>query len=311
MTASNVIIESDNNDSLGFILGNTIILMFFLLPFTLIVIFVITVANYILDRIGVRRVWPYVLFWTVAGGLFSLKFKIALPIALLIAVLTGAVYWVLTGRVAGKPEISFKNFKTQPIITKFLAYAAGAYIAFVVVGWLFMGGKMLWVTVFEPSPGEPPFSTQFERDMTARMKIALKDFPDAQSCVSQDAGGVTPGILVPLDRGKIRSEEAAQVCIFRLLATYGDVSMSGEWFEGQGFRVSTGAFSAKKPNVNRDGTLSVHAYWSIQEMGLPYRHRSFFIRAFNSIARSMKIYTRWSADGQTLLWVNSYVGTSW
>ena len=139
--------------------------------------------------------------------------------------------------------------------------------------------------------------------MTALMKIAIMDLPNAQSCVDQDAGNVTPGKLVPLDRGKIRSEEAARVCIFRLLATYGDVSMSGEWFEGQGFWVSTESFSAKNPNVNRDSTLSVHAYWSIRENGLLYKHRILIIRALNSTARSMSIYTTWSADGQTLLWV--------
>lgn len=285
-------------------LGIVFFLIMLLIPYSLAAIAVLAASLFILDRIGARRVWPYVLLWTVAGGIFTLKFKITLPIALPIAVLTGAIYWALTGRVAGKPGFALKDIKTRPFIVRLAAGAAAAYIIVVVAGWVAMGGKMLGVTVVEPPLGEPAFNTEFERDMTARMKIAMMDFPDPQSCVDQDAGNVTPGKLVALDWDKIGSQAEANVCIFRLLATYGDVSMSGEWFEGQGFRTSTGGFSAKRPNVNRDGTLRVHAGWSIREKGLRYKPRNFFIRAFASMANAMSIYTAWSSDGKTLLWVN-------
>ena len=135
ITANNVILESDKNDSLGAVLGDTIIMMFFFIAFTLPVIFVLTVANYILDRLGERRIWPYVLLWTVPAGIFALETPVALPIA----ALTGAIYWVLTGRVAGKPGFSPKHFMAHRLLIKYAAYAAGAFIAFVVLGWLFMG----------------------------------------------------------------------------------------------------------------------------------------------------------------------------
>lgn len=304
LVAAIVIDKLDEFGSLMKVLGAVFFLIMFLLPYSFAALAILTVSLFILDRLGVRRVWPYVLLWIIVGGILTQISKITLPIALPVAALTGAIYWVSAGRVAGKPGFALKDIKTQPFIVRLAAGAAAAYIAFVVFGWVAMGGKMLGVTVVEPPLGEPAFNTEFEREMTARMKVAIMDFPDPQSCVDHDAGNVTPGKLVPLDWDKIGSQAEASVCMFRLLATYGDVSMSGEWFEGQGFRTSTGGFSAKRPNVNRDGTLRVHASWSIREKGLRYKPRNFFIRAFASLAYGMGIYTAWSSDGKTLLWVN-------
>ena len=115
-------------------LGMVFFLIMLFLPYSLAAIAILTASLFILDRIGVRRVWPYVLLWTVAGAIYSLKSNITLPIALPIAVLTGAAYWVLTGRVAGRPGFALKDIKTQPFIVRLAAGAAAAYVAFVVFG---------------------------------------------------------------------------------------------------------------------------------------------------------------------------------
>ncbi len=304
LVAAITIDKLDEFGSLLKVLGGVFFLMMFLLPYSFAAIAILTVSLFVLDRLGVRRGWPYVLLWTIAGGILTQISKFTLPIALPVAALTGAIYWALTGRVAGKPGYSLKNLKTQPFIVRLAAGAAAAYIAFIVLGWVVMGGKMLGVTVVEPPLGEPPFNTQFERQMTARMKIAMMDFPDPQSCVDREAGKVTPGKLVPLDWDQMGSQAEANVCIFRLLATHGNISMADDWFEGQGFGTSRDGSNAKHPYVERDGSLRMTGNWSIREKGLRYKPRNFFIRAFASIAYGMSINATWSSDGQTLLWVN-------
>ena len=103
LVAAIVIDKLDEFGSLMKVLGAVFFLIMFLLPYSFAALAILTVSLFILDRLGVRRVWPYVLLWIIVGGILTQISKITLPIALPVAALTGAIYWVLAGRVAGKP----------------------------------------------------------------------------------------------------------------------------------------------------------------------------------------------------------------
>ena len=98
---------SDEPNLLLRVLWYGIFMMLFLWPFSLPALAILTVVNYILDRSGVRHVLPYVLLWPVMGGvLWSVVVGPSLEIfnSSPIAALSGAVYWVLMGRIAGTPH---------------------------------------------------------------------------------------------------------------------------------------------------------------------------------------------------------------
>lgn len=184
-----------------------------------------------------------------------------------------------------------------------VGYAAIGYFTFLVLGLVYFGSKMLWVTAFEPSLGTPPFAMQYEHQMTIRMKVAMMDFPDPESCLERDARHNVTEDLKRLDWDRIDTPPEATVCIFRLLGSYGDISRSEEWLEAQGFRMSGKGFSAESPYVERDGSKRVVAYWSIRQDGPRFPTRGPVRRTFYSIPHSMVVNTTWSSDGQTLQYV--------
>ena len=200
-----------------------------------------------LDRFGVRSWWPVLLPWIVAGLLTSGVLGL-----LIVGPITGGIYWLITGRVSGRtdPKVALSSdepmtdvaeSKSEPSIDlstnksinlnrsllknyarrtlNFAGYAVVAYFLFIIAGGLFYGVRLAWVSVFEPSRGTPEFTTQFERDMTARVKVAMLDFPTSDSCLQKEAFSDSGTDLARMDWDRIDNSEEAEVCMFRLLAS--------------------------------------------------------------------------------------------
>ena len=71
-------------------------------------------------------------------------------------------------------------------LLNYAAYVVLAYLGYQLSGYLYYGGKLLWVSSGpEPDPGTPPFHVRFEREMTASKKVAMMDFPDPASCLTR------------------------------------------------------------------------------------------------------------------------------
>lgn len=284
-----------------------------------------------LDRFGVRSWWPVLLPWIVAGLLTSGVLGL-----LIVGPITGGIYWLITGRVSGRtdPKVALSSdepmtdvaeSKSEPSIDlstnkstnlnrsllrnyarrilNFAGYAVVAYFLFIIAGGLFYGVRLAWVSVFEPSRGTPEFTTQFERDMTARVKVAMLDFPTSDSCLQKEAFSDSGTDLARMDWDRIDNSEEAEVCMFRLLASLGGMKNSEDWLEAQGFRISPNGFNAQKPFEERDGTLRVTAGWSIRENGPKFPTRRPIRRLFYSIPYGMSINTAWSSDQSKLLYV--------
>lgn len=258
----------------------------------------VAAVGFVMDRLSVDRWYYYVALWLSTAWIGHSG------AALLSGPLTGMLYWILAGRVAGKSGVSAERIASVPRhLLNLLGYAALGYFAYVVVGMLYFGGKLVWVTAFPPSPGVPPFATQYEHQMTTRMKVAMMDYPNPLACLEGDAEANVKEDLKRLDWDRIETPAEATVCIFRLLGSFGDISRSDEWLEAQGFRVGRPGFNAEKPYVERDGLKRVAASWSIRENGPRFPTRGLLRRKLYSIPYGMNVNTTWSSDGQTLLYV--------
>ena len=248
-----------------------------------------------------RGPWAYLLIW-VAAALATARFNPAMVPAGLVA---GTLYWLIAGRSAGAwlHRRPMRGPKAMLAPARYASYAVLAYLAFQLVGYLFYGGKLLWVSyISEPGAGTPAFQTKHNSDLNAPVKVALMNFPDAASCLEDAGSDQSMGRLKKLDWDKIDNDAEATVCIFRLLATYPDASYATDWFEAQGFKLSQG-FRGPSPLTGQDGSWYVNGYHSIREKGPKFPTRGIFRRTFRSIAYGMDVNATWTRDGRRLLWV--------
>jgi hypothetical protein len=253
-----------------------------------------------IDRLGFSSLPVQAVLWAAVGlvliGVTPTRHDASAAMA---GALSGSVYWLLAGRVAGRAGASLSWFGTITRRTlNVIGYAGLAYFAYVVLDLAVVGGKMLWVTAFEPSPGTPPFATRFDRHMTARMKVAMMDFPDPGSCLESGSREGGKEDLTRLDWDGIDTSEEATVCVFRLLAASGDISRSREWLQAQGPQVRR-----RDPYVQTDGTLLMSGIWPIREYGPRFPTHGPIRRAYYSLAHNMWVQATWSPDGKTLLGV--------
>ncbi|TCU10038.1 hypothetical protein EV132_12229 [Rhizobium sullae] len=260
--------------------------------------------------------WPvYLAVWFVAGlaatGL-SLLNPLRIAAVLLAAAATSYLYWLLAGKSAGdRLQGRWRRERNGGFkFANYAAYAVLAYLAYQLAGYVYHGGKLIWVTVVsEPEPGTPPFQVQFKRPLTASQKVAMMDFPDPGSCLRKsETEGLPLDRLKEMDWDRIDNKDEADVCMFRLLGSYPNLSYATDWFEAQGFDVSAN-FSSARPNIEQDGTQRVSAGYSIRKNGPKFPTTGIVRRAFRSIPYGMSVNATWSKDGQQLLWVETGFST--
>ncbi|AIC28109.1 hypothetical protein IE4771_CH03015 [Rhizobium etli bv. mimosae str. IE4771] len=257
----------------------------------------------------------YLAIWLIAGLLatgFSITDSFKLAATLLAAAAISYLYWILAGKSARSwPHIwRMREPNAGRKLLNYAAYVVLAYLGYQLSGYLYYGGKLLWVTVVsEPGPGTPPFKAQYKREVTASQKVAMVDFPDPASCLRKaETDELTVDRLKEMDWDSIDNDEEANVCMFRLLGSYGDVSYATDWFKAQGFDVPN-AFSSARPYIGSDGTQRVVGMYSIRKKGPKFPTKGFVRRAFKSIPYGMSVDATWSKDGKQLLWVKTSYST--
>ncbi|WP_237358592.1 hypothetical protein [Rhizobium etli] len=258
----------------------------------------------------------YLAIWLLAG-LVATGFPVSYPLRLAAVVIAAAgvsyFYWLLAGKSAGDRLQDWRRRERNGgalRLANYVAYAVVAYLAYQLTGYLFYGGKLLWVTfVSEPSPGTPPFQVTHRRKLTASQKVAMMDFPDPASCLKRaETDVLSLDRLKEMDWDRIDNEDEADVCMFRLLGSYENLSYATDWFEAQGFRVFDN-FSSAHPYIERDGTQRVAAGYSIRKNGPKFPTTGIVRRAFRSIPYSMIVNATWSKDGKRLIGVETNFNT--
>ncbi|MEM8795897.1 MAG: hypothetical protein AAGE61_10055 [Pseudomonadota bacterium] len=211
------------------------------------------------------------------------------------------IYWCLTGRVAGRPGWSLKDFKTTAWDEKvyLIVMTVPAYFAVQFA----IGVLMHIVPAPLHLPGKPAFQVEHEHFLTTDIKWALIRFPDPQSCLEWGADAKKREDLKRMDWDRIDRTSAATVCTFRLLHKWGGIAEAANWFEAQGLNVSQGGWSSKKPHVNRDGTLEVHAGWHVKTKGPRFPTSGFMARIFAAIPYGMTVEATYTPDGKELLYL--------
>jgi hypothetical protein len=264
---------------------------------------------------SIRVKWTYVIVWAFAG-LLATSTASHQPVRFLAAVLAGSasgyLYWMIVERSAGKtignPTPAAKDQRLSPF--RYVAYAIFCYLAYQSLGYAYYGGQLAWVTVVSrPDPGVPPFRVLHEREMTAAKQVAMWKFPDAESCLEVAQANVSfEKRLTWMNWRAIQNDAEANVCMFRLLGSYRDLSYATAWFEAQGFEVYE-QFSSAIPHIERNGTKRVAATHSIRKHGPKFPTRGPVRRLIRSIPYSMVIDATWSPDGKRLLGVNTSYNT--
>jgi hypothetical protein len=260
----------------------------------------LVVAHAVLESGSIRKWVVYVLLANVAG---FLAVGTSAPTAtFLSAVSASALYWFLAGRTAGSmPALNWlRQYKWAYRAASLASYVLIAFVAFRLLAYGLFGMKLLWVSyVREPEAGVPPFRTTVGRELTAHQKVALLNFPDAESCLRAEAKQ-TADHLQAMDWALIYTTEEAEVCVFRLLASYGDADKAGDWFGAQGFKTNDRADRAIS-RMRRNSVRQVTASYSIRKHGPKFPTHAPLIRAFYSRAYGMGVNSTWSKDGKTLL----------
>ncbi|PCJ91007.1 MAG: hypothetical protein COA52_09465 [Hyphomicrobiales bacterium] len=262
--------------------------------------------------------WLYLIVWVLAGVGASLSIA-GVPAGLI----CGLLYWFFVGQYAGNWKIDLSGTSSKRAFSsgRIVAYGLLLYLSYIAIGYVWYGYKMVEVSMREPSRGIPFFvsyregiSKAYVSDKKRKFgnsarpinipelgifqKVALRDFPDVDSCLKGADYTSKKFDLLNLNWNKINNEFEAEVCTFRLLKTLGGIENATPWLEAQGFKSSS-----KTPHKTTYGTLSVHGSYSIQQNGPKFPTSGFIRRAYRSIPYSMSIVTEWSIDGKELLYV--------
>lgn len=274
-------------------------LVAFLLPVFAGFTIIMTTILYWLDRRALR-----------AGGNGAKQSALILLI-LSAGVLTGIVhvllgaffiflllYWLMTGRVAGRPGWSLRYFSHTKWDEKIYLIVMVALFGKTIL-WTASG---LFYAAMPTQLGTPVFQVQFDHQMNSGLVRGLRKFPDVQSCLQRGATATHHGDLVRMDWDKITTNGEATVCMFRLLHDWGGVADAADWLEAQGFRVGE-SFSSKDPYVGRDGTLRVDGGWSIKKLGPRFPTTGVIRRILNAVPYGMGVNATYSSDGRELLYL--------
>ena len=264
---------------------------------------------------GITGKRSYLVAWTIAGiassplilpfgGLIALS---VLPKILIMAA-SGYLYWWLIGRSAGMwRHASWKNGRAGKSVRsgfRIVGYVFLAFLAYqIALSAVHLGRLAVYGLLTEAPAGTPPFKTKAHGGPAPAVRLAMHDFPDAASCLVPGALPSGEG-LRQMNWKSIGSIDEAEVCMFRLIASYGDLSNASEWLEAQGFRSSSTANSSTPAGSSLDQTLHVQATWPIKLKGHPFRQSGVLARLTDWIPYALSVDTSWSADGTDLLSVD-------
>lgn len=266
--------------------------------------------------------WVYIAVWILAGAGATLSLA-GIPAG----AISGFLYWYFVGKYAGQWKIGTRGDSTKHIhyFGRIAAYAVLLYLGYVSIGYVWYGYKMVEVTVSEPSRGVPAFISYREGsrkaynayrknkyrnrgraleapELSVSHKVALRDFPDVNSCLKGSNFALDRLQFVEMAWHKINNKAEAEICTFRILKSLGGIQNATPFLKAQGFK-SPKNFSSKNPYKAINETLSVHGSYSIRKNGPKFPTSGFIRRAFQSIPYGMSVYTHWSLDGTELLYV--------
>ena len=274
-------------------------IMFFLSPVFALFTGIVTVLLYWIDcaalRRGVLTPWQSVLLVLgLAAGALASFFNLLLGAFFLLLLF----YWILTGRVAGRPGWSIRYFRQSRWDEKIYLVVMAVLVLKIVAN----GASWMGHAVLPARPGTPAFSVRYDHEMNTGVKRAMRRFPDAQSCLKPGAEASKRQDLVKMDWDLISTSGEAKVCMFRLLHGWGGVEQAADWLQAQGFRVGK-TFSSQAPYVSRDGLLRVDGGWSIKQNGPRFPTTGYVRRILHAVPYGMSVQATYSSDGRELLFL--------
>ncbi|EFG2885873.1 hypothetical protein BO068_005068 [Escherichia coli] len=104
-----------------------------------------------------------------------------------------------------------------------------------------------------------------------------------------------------MDWSRINNKHEAEICVFRLLASYENCGAAGGWFEAQGLRIDKASSQLRRTGNGCDITGT----WPTHENGPKFpTHWSPGWLVTKIFVWGTSISATWSKDGKELMFIN-------
>ncbi|MEM9797502.1 MAG: hypothetical protein AAF919_13505 [Pseudomonadota bacterium] len=252
-------------------LGGLAFILSFGFPVWAPAILVLSVALLWFDRRGISNPLLLTSVWLVSLGIWAIwrsSEDFALDTAAITATaitICGLAYWLLVGRLGGRPGFAFPREPTDQWGKRLIysSVAVGVPLASVLAPL-----AVRWALEERPDRSEAQiYTTRYERELTTRVQKIAARLPDAEACMVEGADPSVKTDLLKMDWDRIDNATEAEVCIFRILSELGGIHEFRSFFEAQGLQVSSGSDSPERPYLERDGRQRASAYWNARHKG--------------------------------------------
>ncbi|MES2432761.1 MAG: hypothetical protein V4586_02925 [Pseudomonadota bacterium] len=200
------------------------------------------------------------------------------------------IYWLLSGRIAGRRGFSIQHFLDLSWGEKIFTPLWLVLVLPVVWDWLKWSILALWLSYNPPGLGEPSFRSQLDLPMSSAQQVALWRYPDLASCQN--------GATAPALPWASYDKAAAEICIFRIATAAGSMEQMQALLVENGLRVGR----IPLPNSTGPKREILDSGWAVRDKGPLFASYTWLNTLFAAVPYGISVSLTYDAAGK-LLWV--------
>lgn len=200
------------------------------------------------------------------------------------------IYWLLSGRTAGRRGFSIRHFSDLSWGEKIFTPLWVVLVLPSIWSWLKWSVLAVWLSYNPPGLGEPPFRSQVDLPLFSAQQVALWRYPDLASCQN--------GAIAPVLPWASYDKAAAEICIFRIATAAGGIDQVQALLVDNGLRVGR----IPLPNSTGPKREILDAGWVVRDKGPLFGCYTWLNTLFAAVPYGISVSLTYDAAGQ-LLWV--------